>query len=103
MILDFLGCLFYIGLVILAELKRRRDAQSTRFYPSFSELDCSTESVGNSDLFTDDMSEFEKAVTFVNSGRYHYTDVAVIVLFLLLLITVEVGSLWIVQASHQGK
>lgn len=81
MFLEFLGCLFYIGLVILAELKRRKDAQGTYFYPSFSEVDASTKPMDGSNLYTDNMSEFEKAVTFVNSGRYHYTDVAVIIQF----------------------
>ena len=102
MFLEFLGCLFYISLVILAELKRREDIRSKYFSAPFSKLDSSTHPIEEDNLFTDDMTEFEKAVAFVNSGRYHYTDAAVIIIFLLL-IGLEAGSLWSVQASYQGR
>lgn len=102
MFLEFLGCLFYIGLVILSELKRRKDIRGRHFSPSLSKLDSSTELEDEHDLLTDDMTDFEKAVAFVNSGRYHYTDAAVIVISSFV-IWLETGSLWFVQASHQGR
>ena len=45
--------------------------------PSFQLLANSSSQAIENDLFTEDMSEFEKATAFVNAGRYPYSDAAV--------------------------
>ena len=65
MFLSWIGCLVWLYLLFLA-IRRKKMGVNT-----------SGRAILKDELFTEDMSEFERAAAVVSSGKYHMSDAAV--------------------------
>ena len=65
MLLSWLGCLVWLYLLFIA-IRRKKIGVNT-----------SGKAILEEELFTEDMSEFERAAAVVSSGKYHMSDAAV--------------------------